>query len=773
MKFVRKKRLCAVAAGVLTAFAGWGNPAAADLIASGETLNSSAIASWPVTVQSGGTLALNSATIGTGTQTLTISGTGAGTYGTRPKGAIYSNVSGGTMGMGAGVFATVTIDGTASTLVSGGGRLRFQGAVTGGTLSTCSVDAGSETHAGYHSSFNIQKLIVAAGNFTCNGNNGSNVYFAQNHVFSEGVEVLNGGIFRLWCMQNGLNLYQNAAKTQLATITLNAGSRLGSEGGIENKIQTNVHAAGNAVIAANWANLTWVGGSLTGAESAQFTLEGDPAARLTFGSGVSVDANLQNTSAYTVFRSGSSLDGNLNITGGNVAFENGSVMSGKLTRTGTSGTLTLKSGATVNLTENSALSGACVTLSGTMNLAEGKTLTLSAASTLNAADPGTLQLAAGSQILVTKNTANTLNADVILQGNASIKLDADASTQKMAKLTVRNIVGAGKTLTFATGSYPGGAVTADSITVGKLQMSNSSDLTVNDLTGSISFFRINVFTIGNSLTLGADGISKNYSTASNCTLAFADGSTLGIQDSVSGNVSIASAYGSYIIQINGALTVNTDANQTLTWKNSAFSGKAGATNSLVKTGAGTLNLTPDSTSGISAVNLTDGVSNLSGTFTLADALSVSDGASISAGTASNRVGTLEINGDFSSEGTVLVDFNAASIDKIHVSGDADFSAPGNRVVLNWLDDAGTPKAGTDYTFLVADGGITGLDFSSIVIPEAVAPYFLGVEQVGNAFMLQFNSSTVPEPGAWVLLLLGMVFLIILTQKSKNNIEGNL
>lgn len=166
------------------------------------------------------------------------------------------------------------------------------------------------------------------------------------------------------------------------------------------------------------------------------------------------------------------------------------------------------------------------------------------------------------------------------------------------------------------------------------------------------------------------------------------------------------------------------------------------------------------------MNLTEGVSNLSGTFTLSDALNVSDGSTLSAGNAVKNIGTLKITGDFTSEGTILVDFDAKNIDKIDVSGTVDLTGDNSKIVLNWLDEAGTPETGTDYTFFTASEGFTGLNIESIVIPEAVASYFLGVEQIGNALVLQLNPSAVPEPSAWILLIAGMGIILIIKQKIK-------
>jgi len=617
-------------------------------ISSGQTVQSSTLtnASWPVTVQSGGTLNLNQKDVGNSSQILTISGTGNGTVSTTdatPHGALYSNIF---PGMAEGIKAKVEISGTASTTVTNGNRLRFQGNVTGGTLTTYSLGAG-ETHAGLYSSFNIENLIIAKGNFTFNATDNSST-LALTHIFTNGIEVQNGGVLRLWACSQGLSLYSNAEKTTLATVTLNAGGVLKVENSAA-KIKANLNAAGNSSLTVT-TNLEWQAGSITG--TGTLTMSGS---KLTMDSGTSISAPLTINSGTLEMNSGSSITGTLGVNAGTVNLYSGSSQSGAINLTGgtvnfagtTTGTtlkvtkgtanfnsgasftgkidygtfgetkpsININSGATVTLTDDAILGTTLKTLSGSLIVAAGKTVEAANADTSANTTKGTITLNEGSTLKVRSNTTSKFNADVTLAGNATITLDAvSQAEQGLSNLTVKSINASGKTLSFGSSTAPGGTLTADSITANKLMMGNSSNLTVNDLSaGTISFFRVNNFSIANSLTLGDGGVSKSNTSTSTCSFIFGENATVKMLTGAT-NSTILSQYGDYDVKFNGTLNFDLTGTQTLTWKNSKFIGTATETpNKIVKAGDGTLNLNLSGSTNLAEVQLNAGTLGVGGT----------------------------------------------------------------------------------------------------------------------------------------------------------------
>lgn len=736
---------------------------------SGTTVQSGTVTSWPITVQSGGTLqnSVASANLGDSSKTITISGTGNGTIPdtTVPLGAIYSAV---TCGMGQGVFANVEISGSAATTCNGQ-RLRFQGNVTGGTLTTYSQGGGGETHAGYNSSFNIEKLIIAKGNFTFNAKDGSALH-VLSHVFTDGIEVQNGGIMRLWDASQGISLYADTAKTTLSTVTLDAGGTFLVQD-TDAKINANLSTAGNSNLTLD-KSLTWLSGTISGTG----VLTIGSTQTLTASSGVSITAPLKITGGSKLtLNSGSTQSGAidmangtvnfagkttgtaLTVTRGTANFNSGADFSGKITygtfTEGAEPSININAGSKVTLTDNTTLNPTLKTLSGAVSVEAGKTLTLTSVNTSANTTAGTITLNEGATLKVTQNTTSKLNAAVKLNGNATILLDAQSdATQGKALLTVNSIDATGKTLTFGSSARPGGTVTADFITADKLQMNNSSNLVVNDLTGSIVTYRVNDFNIKNSLTLGAAGVTKGYTESSTCSFTFADGATVKLSGA---NATIASSYGNYNVNLNGTLNVDLPGNKTLTWKNSNFAGNASTTNKIVKTGGGMLNLIPAGSSNISEVQLNGGITNLSGTLN-AQNVRLASGAILSPGAGSGAIGTGKIVGDLDADGTINLGFSNTGNDLLEITGTADFADA--TVSLIWLGGDTIPEAGKTYTFLKG-GTINNLDLNSIRLSDSVAQYFSSPLFADNILSLTAidpsGDPSVPEPAAWVLLVMGL------------------
>ena len=387
-----------------------------------------------------------------------------------------------------------------------------------------------------------------------------------------------------------------------------------------------------------------------------------------------------------------------------------------------------------------------------MTAAEGKTVTLTSVDTSANTTAGTINLNEGATLKVTQNTTSKLNAAVKLNGNATILLDAQSdATQGKALLTVNSIDAAGKTLTFGSSARPGGTVTADFITADKLQMNNSSNLVVNDLTGSIVTYRVNDFNIKNSLTLGAAGVSKGYAESSTCSFTFGDGATVKLSGA---NATIASSYGNYNVNLNGTLNVDLPGNKTLTWRNSNFAGNASTTNKIVKTGGGMLNLIPAGSSNISEVQLNGGITNLSGTLN-AQNVRLASGAILSPGAGSGAIGAGKIVGNLDADGTINLGFSNTGNDFLEITGTADFTDA--TVALIWLGQD-IPEEGRTYTFLQG-GTLDNLDLSQIQLSDSIAQYFNSPVLANNMLILTSidpsGDPSVPEPAAWVLLVMGL------------------
>ncbi len=437
------------------------------IISSGttQTYNSSSM-SFPITVNSGGTL-VHSGNIGTNgqaTDVLTISGTGNGNYGTTsyPGGALQSTAS---YGNGNGIFASVNIDGTASVLSTA--RIRFQGQVTGGTLETYSVVGDNpEVHAAYYSSFNIDKLIVKAGNFTFNGETGSSLLSTQSHIFKNGILVENGGFVRLW-RQEDLHLYADEAKTTLATITLNEGAGFWSEGSSNNKFSANINAAGNSEIK-SYTKVTQAAGKIDIASGKTLTIscvyQANAGTTINIAStGQLNSTNVSSSFASTINNSGA-IAGTLNLASGGKINNSGSI----------TGNVVIASGAAL---ENKS--------AGTNLGASGKTITISGTGINNS---GALY----------SSVACAMNQGVI----STVNIDGSATVASSNRLRFQGKVTGGTLSTISTGDGEVHAGYNSEFAIEKLIVS-SGNFTFNGSNGTaLNDSQSHVFTSGITVNNG-------------------------------------------------------------------------------------------------------------------------------------------------------------------------------------------------------------------------------------------------------------------------------
>ena len=90
------------------------------------------------------------------------------------------------------------------------------------------------------------------------------------------------------------------------------------------------------------------------------------------------------------------------------------------------------------------------------------------------------------------------------------------------------------------------------------------------------------------------------------------------------------------------------------------------------------------------------------------------------------------------------------------------------IVLNWVGDDGEfPSESADYIFFEYLGNDDSFEFPNwddvVFANETMAAYFNGIERIGNALALTMGTNggggeNVPEPAAWLLLLLGVCTL---------------
>lgn len=681
------------------------------IISSGTTVSSSAV-TFPVTVESGGTLSVDQSNVGTTSDRLTISGTGNGqTTSGVPLGAIYSTSY---PNMNLGIFAATHIDGSASVL--GTQRLRFQGEVTGGILYTyASAGENPEVHAGYASAFAIDQLVVELGNFTFHGSNGTNNNTSQDHIFYDGILVKNGGNLRLW-HQNQLNLYADDAKTTLATITFENGARFLSQGDIPNSFAGNLVVAANATGYINFIRqLTMTAGTISGA----FQKEGT--AELTLGKDVS-------------------WVGSLTITNGTVRFQSGSTFSGTIqTRTTetTAGILALEQGSSVTLTENSTIyrMGA---FSGEMIVSAGKTLTLSNVTTTNADNPGTLTLQNNSRLSLPANSTTALNADIVLAGNATLL------PGKASQLTTDDVTG-NYTLTVTNDGNPAKSWSVGDVNLEKLQMVNSIAVTADSVAASVVFYNSHWLTIreNGSLLLGSDGIQKvGTNVAGICNVVLSNGTMVGLKSGVTTatvqNMDNKGTTDAIFTQLRGATTFDLNDGETLFWK-SQISGSG----SLTKTGAGTLSLSGRQNS-LSQMTLSEGRTVLAGDYTLTNGLTLAESAILEAD------GVVDVTGNFAVNGRLEMTLNVDGGDLWNVDGDVSFGENSSLFV----DLAGEVSNGGFYPFLETDGAITDWENLSVVFSQQAAYYLLPeIYALNGSLGFRVDSAAVPEPSTGVLFLL--------------------
>ena len=198
-----------------------------------------------------------------------------------------------------------------------------------------------------------------------------------------------------------------------------------------------------------------------------------------------------------------------------------------------------------------------------------------------------------------------------------------------------------------------------------------------------------------------------------------------------------------------------------------FTNKVTGAGKVAKTGAGTLKLNTANGFETSSLNVSAGRANVVGT--LSGDLAIADGASFSPG---DGIGTLTVNGLFSADdGARLVfELGVDASDLLILGSGSTLDIADDAVIELLFADADPDKA---YTLIQAEDGLgeytDSAFWTNLLTAASDATWDLSV--VGNTIQAIAGSGTidpsdpsVPEPAAWVLLLLGTFGLLYCRKK---------
>jgi len=193
-----------------------------------------------------------------------------------------------------------------------------------------------------------------------------------------------------------------------------------------------------------------------------------------------------------------------------------------------------------------------------------------------------------------------------------------------------------------------------------------------------------------------------------------------------------------------------------------FTNKVAGSGQVAKTGAGTLKLDTANGFDASSLNVSEGRANVVGT--LSGDLAIADGASFSPG---DGIGTLTVNGLFSADdgGRLVFEIGEDTSDLLVIGSEGSLEISEN-AVLEFLFTG--EESGEAYTLIQAEDGFTELMnaefWNDLLSEEIAANWHLSV--VGNSLRLLAGASdAVPEPAAWVLLVLGAAGLYCVRRRN--------
>ncbi len=215
--------------------------------------------------------------------------------------------------------------------------------------------------------------------------------------------------------------------------------------------------------------------------------------------------------------------------------------------------------------------------------------------------------------------------------------------------------------------------------------------------------------------------------------------------------------GTVTMRGNGALEVNAAENEE-----KSFTNQVAGTGQFLKTGAGTLNVDAAQGVEVSSLSVSEGRLNFQGNMT-GDFL-IADGAVFSPG---NGIGTMTLDGDFTAKaGSQLVFELGEDVSDLLVLESGSTLDISEEAVLELLIADADPNRA--YTLIEAEDGLgeyadTAFWTSLLTLPSD-SDWELAV--IGNTLQAVVGSAdpSVPEPSAWILLLLGSFGLLYRRKK---------
>jgi fibronectin-binding autotransporter adhesin len=350
------------------------------------------------------------------------------------------------------------------------GNNNFGGAVTLGTASTISSDAGNLTLTGGITNAGFTTTFAGAGNI------------AENGVISGtgGLTKSGGGTVTL----SGANTFTGTTTISAGTLQVNTNGALGT--------------AANGTTGGNGAVLRLNNVNYSTAET--LTLNG---------SGISNSGALANTGTSTFAGPiNAATNATINAGGGTLT------LTGGLAKNGT--TLTFSGGGTVNITNN----GITGSSPNSDLVVDGTTVILSAANSYNGPttvqNSGTLQLGNNNVLPTSPQTALTVNSNSVF--NLASRSDSVASLSGDSSAIVRNsVIGSTSTLTVnpangITTTFAGGIAGTEVATQGDIALQKNGSGTLI-LTGANSYSGATTIN-GGTLTAAAGSGSALKSTSS-------------------------------------------------------------------------------------------------------------------------------------------------------------------------------------------------------------------------------------------------------------------
>jgi hypothetical protein len=272
-------------------------------------------------------------------------------------------------------------------------------------------------------------------------------------------------------------------------------------------------------------------------------------------------------------------------------------------------------------------------------------------------------------------------------------------------------------------------------------------------------------TLYNGGTLNNSGSVATYDLHNAGTLNNNFGGTLGLGEVAhnSGILNNAGLMSNYILYNSGSL------NNTGTLNSQRLSNSGTLNNNGTITGTGTYLQTAGQTNNNGSITQSSIAINggtLSGTGTITGNVTIGSGASVNPG---NSPGTMTINGDFSSGGTLVFEIaglGAGLYDVLNINGNALFG--GGNIQFDFINGFNA-AAGNYWDFLFADtiSGWDSLGFSFNGLGAGLGWGFSRLGNGGERLWIASNTvSPVPEPETYAMLLAGLALLGFIATRKK-------